>query len=70
MSTPTKDKTVDVCKHCGKEIVYDRQDGYWDNKTEEGSNIIWTPFNCIDDTKQHVPTNHTVNKKGYYHQIV
>lgn len=61
----TDDKTLDNCKKCGKEIKYDREDGYWDNL--DGN--LWTPFNCLIENDHHEPINHVCDKKGFYHQI-
>jgi len=36
------------CKHCNKEIVYDKEDGYWDSSLANGNVIVRTCF-CNDD---------------------
>ncbi len=67
----TPDQTFDTCIKCGKKIRYDKGDGYWDNLTKQKDGTsLWTPFNCVNETTTHEPTNHTPDDKGYYHPIV
>lgn len=64
----TRDKTIDRCKKCGKEIRYDREDGYWDNLVRQtNGTLLWTPFNCVIENTSHEPINFISDKKGYYH---
>jgi hypothetical protein len=59
------DRTKDVCVECGKEITYDKEDGYWDSfQKEEGGVKYYTP-ECTP-TKFHEPINYICNEKGYY----
>lgn len=62
--TFTSHGTKDICKHCGKEIIYDADDGYWDNILPTGNR---TPFNCLETGEVfHEPTNHMRNIRGFY----
>jgi hypothetical protein len=64
------DEVKDFCLKCGQEIVYDKEDGYWDSfvKEEDGKRY-WT-LACDEEMKEyHEPVNFVRNSQtGIYHR--
>ena len=67
----TPDKTVDKCKFCGREIIYDQEDGYWDSfEKQVGPIKHYTPFcDKREEGYTHESINHLLDEKGHYHPI-
>jgi hypothetical protein len=55
----------DNCIRCGKEIILDAADGYWDSFVNETNGIMHYSPEC-DDGHYHEPKNHVANKEGFY----
>lgn len=62
-----KDKTNDFCIRCGKKIVYDKEDGYWDSFHKTRGDIHFHTPEC-SETQYHEPTNFTSDKNGFYYK--
>jgi len=46
----------EVCRYCGKNIVHDALDGYWDSKEESNGKMLY--WSCVCDMDNSDSTYH------------